>query len=98
MNVPKLSLRLLVTGVVIVAAVIACSILWQRYVVRPWTRMGQVQADVIRIAPRIAGVVVKVGVADNQHVSKGDLLFEIDPSAYAPARTCLRSRNRRTLG
>ena len=83
MKVPKLSVRLIVTGVVLIAAVIACSILWQRYVAQPWTRMGQVQADVIRIAPRVAGVVVKVAVADNQHVRKGDLLFEIDPSAYA---------------
>ena len=83
MNVPKLSVRLLVTGAVVVAAVIACSVLWQRYVERPWTRMGQVQANVIRIAPRVAGVVINVAVADNQQVRKGDLLFEIDPSAYA---------------
>ena len=31
------------------------------------------------------GVVVKVDVTDNQQVSKGDLLFEIDPSAYRVA-------------
>ena len=85
MRVPKLSVRLLVTGVVLVAATITVSVLWQRYVAQPWTRMGQVQANVIRIAPRIAGVVVKVAVADNQTVRKGDLLFEIDPSAYALA-------------
>jgi len=83
MKVPKLGVRLLVTGVMLAAAAVAVGILWQRYVAQPWTRMGQVQANVIRIAPRISGVVVNVAVIDNQHVSKGDLLFEIDPSAYA---------------
>jgi len=83
MKIPKLGVRLLVTGVVLVAAAIAVSVMWQRYVAHPWTRMGQVQANVIRIAPRVPGVVVKVAVADNQQVRKGDLLFEIDPSAYA---------------
>jgi multidrug resistance efflux pump len=82
MKVPKLGVRLLVTGAVLVAAVIAVAILWRRYVAHPWTRMGQVQANVIRIAPRVAGVVVKVPVTDNQLVRKGDLLFEIDPSAF----------------
>ena len=85
MKKPKLVVRLLVTGVVVAAAVVAAWVLWQRYVERPWTRMGQVQASVIRIAPRVAGVVVRVGVADNERVSKGDLLFEIDPSSYEVA-------------
>jgi len=80
MKVPKLGVRLLLTGVVVVAAAIAVGVLWRRYVERPWTRMGQVQANVIRIAPRVAGVVVKVAVADNQLVRKGDLLGTItDP-------------------
>jgi len=82
MKVPKLGVRLLLTGAVVVAAAIAVGVLWRRYVAHPWTRMGQVQANVVRIAPRVAGVVVKVAVADNQLVRKGDLLFEIDPSAF----------------
>jgi multidrug resistance efflux pump len=93
MKAPKLGIRLLVTGAVVVAAAIAAWVLWERYVARPWTRMGQVQANVIRIAPRVSGVVVKVAVTDNQRVKKGDLLFEIDPSAYelqvASARVAL---------
>lgn len=83
MKVPKLPLRLLATGIVLAAAAIAARALWQQYVAHPWTRMGQVQANVIRIAPRVGGVVVKVPVTDNQSVHAGDLLFEIDPSAYA---------------
>ena len=83
MKVPKLAIRLLATGAVLAAAWIAGKTLWERYVTHPWTRMGQVQANVIRIAPRVAGVVIKVPVTDNQLVQKGDLLFEVDPSAYA---------------
>ena len=82
---PKLALRMTVTGVVVAAGVLAAWALWQRNVASPWTRMGQVQANVLRIAPRVSGVVVKVAVADNQLVREGELLFEIDPSAYRVA-------------
>ncbi len=44
---------------------------------------AQVEADVVPIAPRVSGAVVRVEVRDNQQVKKGDLLFEIDPADYA---------------
>ncbi len=44
---------------------------------------AQVEADVVAIAPRVAGVVVHVFVQDNQLVKKGDPLFEIDPADHA---------------
>jgi multidrug resistance efflux pump len=56
--------------------------LYDRYMARPWTRDGQVQADVVKIAPRVSGYLVQVAVTDNQSVRQGDLLFQIDPSAY----------------
>lgn len=43
---------------------------------------AQVEADVVAIAPRVAGAVVRVAVEDNQRVKRGDLLFEIDPADY----------------
>jgi RND family efflux transporter MFP subunit len=48
----------------------------------PWTRDGQVSAEIISIAPRVTGPVTKIHVSDNSHVKAGDLLFEIDPSLY----------------
>ncbi len=36
----------------------------------------------VPIAPQVAGRVAKVHVTDNQEVTKGDLLVEIDPSDY----------------
>jgi len=44
---------------------------------------AQVEADVVPIAPRVAGAVLRVRVQDNQAVHKGDLLFELDPADYA---------------
>jgi multidrug resistance efflux pump len=48
----------------------------------PFTTDAYVQAYVIQVASRVEGQVVRVGVQENQAVSKGDLLFEIDPRPY----------------
>jgi RND family efflux transporter MFP subunit len=41
-----------------------------------------VRAYVVTIAPEVAGRIVKLPVADNQFVHKGDLLMVIDPTDY----------------
>ena len=41
---------------------------------------AQVEADVVPIASRVAGVVKTVRVHDNQIVKAGDVLFELDPA------------------
>jgi len=56
--------------------------LYQRYIQNPWTRDGQVRANIVGIAPRVSGPIVQVAVHDNQVVKKGDLLFEIDPADF----------------
>ena len=56
--------------------------LYQRYIQNPWTRDGQVRANIVGIAPRVSGPIVQVAVHDNQEVKKGDLLFEIDPADF----------------
>ena len=40
------------------------------------------RANLIGIAPRVSGPIVKIGVTDNQFVKAGDLLFEIDPADF----------------
>jgi membrane fusion protein (multidrug efflux system) len=42
-----------------------------------------VEANVVSLAPRVAGQVAAVHVADNQLVRSNDLLVEIDPADYA---------------
>ncbi len=55
---------------------------FQEYFDNPWTRDGQVRAQVIQVSPRVSGMVTAISVVDNQAVTKGDLLFEIDPNPY----------------
>jgi membrane fusion protein, multidrug efflux system len=48
----------------------------------PRTDDGVARANMIGIAPRVSGPIIKVNVSDNQSVRSGDLLFEIDPADY----------------
>ncbi|MGD8171098.1 efflux RND transporter periplasmic adaptor subunit [Vibrio sp. TRT 21S02] len=58
---------------------------YEEYFSNPWTRDGQVRANVIKVAPRVSGPIISVAVRDNQKVHAGDLLFEIDPTQYQVA-------------
>ena len=72
-----------VTLIVVVLATLAAFTLYRLYLANPWTRDGQVRANVVGIAPRVSGPVIRVAVHDNQQVKTGDLLFEIDPTDFA---------------
>ena len=48
----------------------------------PWTRDGHVRAEVVPVAPDVAGFVTEVLVKDNQMVRRGDILFRIDSARY----------------
>lgn len=41
-----------------------------------------IEADIVSLAPKVAGQVINVRVTDNQFVHLGDLLVEIDPRDY----------------
>jgi multidrug resistance efflux pump len=73
----------LVTSVIFCLAGWAAWSLYQRYVQNPWTRDSQVRANIVGIAPRVSGPIIRVSVHDNQEVKTGDMLFEIDPADYA---------------
>ncbi|MCW8345107.1 HlyD family secretion protein [Vibrio sp. ZSDZ65] len=76
------------TVIVIVNLVVIIGAIWigytkfEEYFNNPWTRDGQVRANVIKVAPRVSGPIIHVAIRDNQSVSKGDLLFEIDDEPY----------------
>lgn len=76
------AIRICVTLVMLVGTLAAGTWAWNHYRFSPWTRDGRVRADVVVVAPDVAGWVTKLGVRDNQAVKKGDLLFEIDPARY----------------
>jgi len=79
------SVPVAITGVAVVAAVWAALRLWDHYELAPWTRDGRVRANVVQIAPDVAGLVTAVPVQDNQSVRAGALLFEVDHARYALA-------------
>ncbi len=78
----KKFLKYLLTGVVVLIAVAAVLYKYQDYVTSPWTRNGQVRAQVVQITSRVSGPIVKLPIRGNQFVKAGDLLFEIDPRTF----------------
>lgn len=78
-------LKISLTAIVALAAAAAVAFKYWEYVTNPWTRDGQVRANVIQVAPRVSGPIIKLPIKDNQFVKAGDLLFEIDPRTYKAA-------------
>jgi multidrug resistance efflux pump len=83
-DIPALT-KYTLTGALVLLAALA--VLWKywAYVTNPWTRDGQVRANVIQVTARVSGPIVKLPITDNQRVKAGDLLFEIDPRTYQAA-------------
>jgi len=80
-------------GGMIIALVIVLSLAWYLLTDRftPYTNQARVQGYVIGVAPKVAGVVTRVWVKNNQEVDKNQPLFEIDPSQYQIALDKARS-------
>lgn len=85
MSMDKNKKTYLATGAVVLLALALVLLKYWDYVVNPWTRDGQVWANVIQIAPRVSGPIVDLPIKDNQFVKAGDLLFQIDPRTYQAA-------------
>jgi RND family efflux transporter MFP subunit len=77
-----LLIRSSITLVVVVFAVVVARWMWIHYELAPWSRDGRVRADVVTVAPDVAGFVVSVAVVDNQAVRKGEPLFQLDRARY----------------
>lgn len=81
----KRIISIVFTLLVFAGAVLLVTTLWRHYMDEPWTRDGRVRAEVVNIAPDVAGLVVEIAVKDNQYVKKGDVLLRIDPEHYQHA-------------
>jgi multidrug resistance efflux pump len=77
--------RMAVTAVVVIAALIGARWMWVHYQVEPWTRDGRVRADVVEISPDVSALVTQVDVNDNQPVRKGQRLFSLDRPRFQVA-------------
>ncbi len=81
----KTAARVMLTLMLVAAGGIGGYELWDYYMISPWTRDARVQADVVGIAPDVAGFVDEVRVKDNQFVHKGDILIVLDRQRYTRA-------------
>ena len=88
----KKYIKYLTTGLVLLVALILLLVKYRDYVTNPWTRDGQVRADVIQITPRVTGPIVELPIRDNQFVQAGDLLFRIDPRTFEADRDRARAQ------
>ena len=82
MNLPR---NYLYTGSILLLAIVLMALSYWRFLVNPWTRDGQVRAEVIQITPRVSGPIVDLPVQDNQFVNAGDSLFVLDPRTFEAA-------------
>ncbi|MFC3815628.1 HlyD family secretion protein [Lysobacter sp. GCM10012299] len=57
----------------------------------PYTSQARIEGYIVGVAPKVAGEVTKVAVANNQTVKYGQTLFEIDQSQYRIALAKARS-------
>lgn len=79
------TVRVAVTGAVVIAALVGGKALWTHYQVDPWTRDGRVRADVVQVAPDVSGLVTRVDAVNDQTVKAGQPLFYVDRERYALA-------------
>ena len=86
----------LVTLLLLAAAAVAGVLIWQHYLIAPWTRDGTVEAYIVNLAPEVSGRVVTLAVQDNDVVKKGQVLYAIEPIdfqiAVASAEATVQSR------
>lgn len=79
--------RLLISAAMLGCAGVLGWHMYDYYMRAPWTRDGHVRADVVGVAPDVAGLITQVLVHDNEDVQTGQALFRIDPQRYQLALT-----------
>ncbi|MCX5495718.1 HlyD family secretion protein [Kaistia dalseonensis] len=85
---PLIARRAILAVAVIAVLGVGAYLGWQYWAVWRFeqaTDDAYVQADVVAIAPQVAGYLASVEVADNQHVKAGDVLATIDQRDYQAA-------------
>jgi multidrug efflux system membrane fusion protein len=83
-DVPSLLGRA-IKWVILISVLVLSLFVYYLYENYPRTDDASVTANIVGIAPRVSGPIIKIAVTDNQFVKAGDLLFEIDPVPYQDA-------------
>ncbi|NGO55575.1 HlyD family secretion protein [Mesorhizobium camelthorni] len=77
--------RRLATLAIFLVAVLVSLMVWDQYVIAPWTRNGSVRVQVASVAPQVSGRITQLRITDNQFVHKGDILYQIEPFDFEVA-------------
>src|SRR5947208_2328539 len=75
-------IRKITSAIIVASAVLITLYVWGIIERHPRTDDATARANVVGIAPRVSGQILKLNVQDNQTVKEGDVLFEIDPEDY----------------
>jgi membrane fusion protein, multidrug efflux system len=78
-------ISLVVAAVVLLAAIVGGARYWMYASAHESTDDAFIEADIVSVSARVAGHIARVHVADNQDVSEGQLLVEIDDRQYGAA-------------
>src|SRR5271156_4085772 len=70
------------TAATVLLAIVGLIVVYAVSTLNPETDDAEIFANFIGIAPVVAGPILHLNVVDNQHVKRGDLLFEIDDRPY----------------
>ncbi|WP_394131736.1 efflux RND transporter periplasmic adaptor subunit [Shewanella maritima] len=85
--------KYLLTIIVVIAASVVAYKYYLHNQQNPWTRDGQIRAQVVQITPRVTGEITALNVYENRQVEKGELLFEIDRKPYELALNKAKAAN-----
>jgi len=81
----RAGLGAMVKWTILASAIVLSLVVYHFYEDYPRTDDASVTANIVGIAPRVSGPIIKIAVSDNQFVKEGDLLFEIDPVPFQDA-------------
>src|SRR3984893_12824290 len=70
------------TSAMVLLAVVGLSAVYYVTTRDPQTDDAEIFANYIGIAPVVEGPILHLNVVDNQHMKRGDLLFQIDDRPY----------------
>ena len=71
--------RFLIPSLVIL---LLCLLGWMYFSMFETTDDAFVEGHIVRVSPKVTGIIEKLYIDDNQHVKKGDLLLVIDDRDY----------------
>lgn len=72
----------LATWCLLLLAAIAVWFIWQHYFNSLWTRDARVAARVVQMAADVPGRITQMSLTEGQQVTRGQLLFSVDPKRY----------------